>query len=87
MSTLWPRQCISTHGTFASARKGIIAVSARPPETSLTITAPASTALLATSARMVSILTGIPAPESCLDYRNHPAQLLLDRHALRTRAR
>ena len=60
------RQCISTHGTFASATSGAMFGSARPPDTSLTIWAPFSSAACATSACMVSMLTVIPCPASSL---------------------
>ena len=42
--SLCPRQCMRTTGTPASATNGSMASSAKPPETSLTRTAPASTA-------------------------------------------
>lgn len=61
MSMLWPRQCITMNGLPVAATTGIIAGSACPPLTSLTRTAPASTAFSATAARMVSTLTTAPA--------------------------
>ena len=45
-----PRQCISTHGQPASATTAAMPGSARPPETSLTIMAPAASAAAATAA-------------------------------------
>src|SRR5215471_11980027 len=55
---LCPRQCMTTYGTPAWATRRGISGSARPPLTSLTRLAPASSAAAATSARMVSTLTG-----------------------------
>jgi hypothetical protein len=64
MSRLCPRQCISTHGSFAAATTLAMSGSARPPLTSFTTTAPASIAAAATLARVVSTLTGTPAAAS-----------------------
>lgn len=60
MSSLKPRQCITTKGTCAAATDGTMSGSARPPLTSLTSTAPASTARRATDARIVSTETTTP---------------------------
>ena len=49
--------------------------SARPPETSLTSTAPASSAAAATAARVVSMLTGTPAVGELADDRHDPGDL------------
>jgi hypothetical protein len=54
------------HGQPASATTAAIPGSARPPDTSLTITAPAPRAAAATSARVVSMLSGTPAAASAL---------------------
>ena len=64
ISREWPRQCISTHGQPASATTLAMCGSARPPETSLTSAAPASSAAAATAARVVSMLIGTPAAAS-----------------------
>ena len=48
MSLECPRQCIRIHGTPASATTRAMSGSARPPETSLTSAAPASSAAAAT---------------------------------------
>ncbi len=61
MWSLWPRQCMATNGTPASRTTAAMSGSARPPLTSLTISAPASSAADAISARMVSMLTTAPA--------------------------
>ena len=50
--------------------------SARPPETSFTATAPASSARAATSARIVSMESTAPRAGQRLDHRDHPAQFL-----------
>src|ERR1700712_3706559 len=63
MSALEPRLCMSTYGTPRAAMSGNIAGSA-PPLTSLTSTAPASSAASATDARAVSTLTRAPAATS-----------------------
>ena len=55
---------MQTYGTSRPATVAIICSSARPPETSLTHRAPASTARPATSDRMVSMLTQPPAAAS-----------------------
>ena len=55
-----PRQCIAIYGSSRLAAVGSISASARPPLTSLIIEAPASTALRATSERIVSILIRTP---------------------------
>ncbi|SHS97792.1 Uncharacterised protein [Mycobacteroides abscessus subsp. abscessus] len=54
------RQCIRIQGTPRCAISGAISGSDRPPETSLTMFAPASIAAAATSARMVSTLMLMP---------------------------
>ncbi len=64
MSMLWPRQCMTTNGTRASATTGTMRASARPPLTSLTRRAPAATDCSATEARMVSTLTMTPSAAS-----------------------
>ena len=63
-STECARQCISTYGVPSRATSGSISSSARPPETSLTSTAPAATAASATEARMVSTETATPSAAS-----------------------
>ena len=75
MSRLWPRQCIATNGTDRSATRAGISGSARPPLTSLTREAPASSAAAATSARIVSIDTGARVAQR-LDDGDDAAQLL-----------
>ena len=60
------RQCISTHGTPASATTLTMSGSALPPDTSLTICAPFSRAARATPACIVSMLTVIPCWTSSL---------------------
>src|SRR5690606_30444622 len=64
MTSAWPRQCMHTYATPVRATTSAIAGSARPPETSLTIRAPASTARSATTARVVSTLTTAPSAAS-----------------------
>src|SRR5664280_901780 len=64
MSTLGPRECITTYGTPAVATSGAIAGSTTPPLTSFTIRAPTASAASATAARVVSMLTTAPAPAS-----------------------
>src|SRR5699024_9068201 len=59
-----PRQCMSTRGTPVSAATSNIWGSARPPETSLSIDAPAARACRATTARVVSTEIGVPDPAS-----------------------
>src|SRR5664280_1291765 len=63
---LWPRQCIATYTQASPATVDSMSGSARPPETSLTTTAPASTHRAATSARIVSTDTATPAAASCV---------------------
>ncbi len=58
--SLCARQCMATYVAPAAATTSSIRGSARPPETSLTIVAPAATAARATSARMVSTETTAP---------------------------
>src|SRR6056297_589252 len=53
-----------TYGTPSRATTPCMVSSARPPLTSLTMLAPACTAASATCARMVSMLTVIPAPDN-----------------------
>ena len=55
--SLCARQCMATYAAPLAATTSCIRGSARPPETSLTIRAPASTAASATSLRMVSTET------------------------------
>ena len=64
MAALWPRQCMATKGTPASATTVAMAGSARAPLTSFTRAAPAERAAEATCARMVSMLTTAPAEVS-----------------------
>lgn len=64
MPALCPRQCMITQGVRDSATTAAIRGSARPPETSLTIAAPASTQASATADRVVSTLTRTPAATS-----------------------
>src|SRR5512138_3748025 len=56
MSWLYPRQCTTTYPTPAAATRRGISASARPPLTSLTSCAPASSANSATRARIVDAL-------------------------------
>ena len=79
MSALWPRQCIRIHGTPAAATTAAISGSARPPETSLTIRAPAASAAAATSARVVSTLQMTPArASSVITGTTRPASVAAD---------
>src|SRR6478609_6827393 len=57
----WARQCIATYAAPESATTCRIRGSAKPPETSLTRTAPDSRAARATSCRMVSTETATPS--------------------------
>src|SRR6478735_1153750 len=66
MSVLCPRQCIAMKGSRLAATQGTISGSARPPETSLTMAAPASTAARATEARIVSTETTAPSAASAV---------------------
>src|SRR6266542_578185 len=66
ITALCPRQCTTTYGTPAASTRRRMAGSARPPLTSLTIFAPALSAISATAARIVSTLTVRPAPASSL---------------------
>src|SRR6478672_6091820 len=66
MSVLCPRQCIAMKGSRLAATQGTISGSARPPETSLTMEAPASTAARATEARIVSMDTTAPSAASAV---------------------
>ena len=54
----WARQCMATYSRPSSATMGNMSGSANPPLTSLTIVAPAAAHVLATAARVVSMLTG-----------------------------
>lgn len=63
--SLWPRQCMTTKPTPVSATTRDMSGSTSPPETSLTITAPSSTARSAVLAFIVSTLTAIPSETSC----------------------
>ena len=78
MWSLWARQCMQTYVAPESATTSRIRGSARPPETSLTIVAPAASASAATSARMVSTDTVAPSRGELADHRDHAAELLLD---------
>ena len=62
--SLCARQCMATYVASEPATTSRIAGSASPPETSLTIRAPASSAAAATSARMVSTETTAPSAAS-----------------------
>src|SRR5207247_799209 len=64
MSWLCPRQCTTTYPTPAAATRRGMSASARPPLTSLTSCAPASSANSATRARIVSMETVSPARTS-----------------------
>src|SRR6478752_7000600 len=66
MSVLCPRQCMAMKGSRSAATQGTISGSARPPETSLTMEAPASTAARATEARIVSTDTTAPSAASAV---------------------
>ena len=68
-----PRLCMSTTGTPASARNGSMAGSFSPAEMSLTRSAPASTALRATSLWYVSTEMGTRTPASLLETRGRRA--------------
>ncbi len=69
------RQCISTHGSPASATTAAIPGSASPPDTSLISAAPAAAAAAATEARVVSTEHGTPARLNSVDDRQHPGGL------------
>ena len=80
-----PRVCISTTPQPAAAQTWAIASSHKKPLTSLTISAPASSAAAA-----VCGLVGIdgengirPMAQNAFQHRNHPVDLLLKRHWLR----
>ena len=64
ISVEWARQCITTYAAPCSATTSRIRGSASPPETSLTSTAPASSAAAATSGRIVSTETATPSAAS-----------------------
>ena len=64
METGVPRICINTMGTPNWATTGNMSGSNVPPEISLTISAPASTAALATDALVVSTEIGIFTTEA-----------------------
>ena len=55
------------------------------PDTSLTITAPASSARRATSAFLVSIANGTVRGWQCVDHRKDPPQFLIDGNGTRSR--
>ncbi|MEG8034340.1 hypothetical protein QP157_03080 [Sphingomonas sp. LR61] len=63
--SLWPRQCMTTNPAPVDATTRAMSGSARPPDTSLTIAAPSSTARSAVEAFIVSTLTGMPSATSC----------------------
>ena len=67
---------MATYVASEPATTASIRSSARPPETSFTIRAPASRARSATSARIVSTETTAPSRRQRLDDREHPGQLL-----------
>src|SRR5436190_11409335 len=64
MAALCARQCMTTYGTPVSPTSAGSSGSAWPPETSLTMRAPADSAAAAVDARIVSMLTTAPAAAS-----------------------
>ena len=85
--SLCARQCMATYLTSgaASATTSRIVGSARPPDTSLTTRAPAASAAVATSARMVSTETDRAVGGERLDDGYDATQLLLDERSGRAR--
>ncbi len=66
MFLLCPRQCMSTQGAPVAAATFAMSGSARPPDTSLMMCAPASIAAAATAARVVSTDSTSPSAASVL---------------------